>query len=153
MNPCYIESEEARRQALGLDKETLALNLQDNSKLAEQGEAFSCSYLTRSFEGAYPDLPAEGVAALVGFLTSRDLVSHVARNLSVQDLALCRDFPVPPEVLQRTFFAVIGALLESSSPKTTGIFVRVSHNLAVTFVLTTVTWKGLRRGKKGKTIK
>ncbi|XP_010138536.1 PREDICTED: 39S ribosomal protein L44, mitochondrial, partial [Buceros rhinoceros silvestris] len=124
VNPCYVESEEARRRALGLDKETVALNLLDNSKLAEQGEAFSRSYLTRSFEGAYPDLPAEGVGALVGFLTSRDLVSHVARNLSVQDLALCRDFPVPPEVLQRTFFAVIGALLESSGPETTGIFVR-----------------------------
>lgn len=49
----------------------------------------------------------------------------MAQNLAVQDLALCRDFPAPPEVLQRTFLAVIGALLESSGPERTGIFVRV----------------------------
>ncbi|XP_009467661.1 PREDICTED: 39S ribosomal protein L44, mitochondrial [Nipponia nippon] len=124
INSCYIESEEARRRELGLDKETVALNLQDNSKLAEQGMSFSRSYLTQCFEGAYPDLPAEGIGALVDFLTSQELVSYVAQNLSVQDLTLCKEFPVPPNVLQRTFFAVIGALLDSSGPEKTGIFVR-----------------------------
>uniref|UniRef100_A0A8C3PP31 Large ribosomal subunit protein mL44 n=1 Tax=Calidris pygmaea TaxID=425635 RepID=A0A8C3PP31_9CHAR len=124
VNSCYIESEEARRRELGIDKETVALNLQDNSKLAEQGVSFSRSYLTRCFEGAYPDLPAKGIGALVDFLTSQELVSYVAQNLSIQDLTLCREFPVPPDVLQRTFFAVIGALLNSSGPEKTGIFVR-----------------------------
>ncbi|NWH69626.1 RM44 protein, partial [Piaya cayana] len=124
VNSCYIESEEARRRELGIDKEMVALNLQDNSKLAEQGMSFSRSYLTQCFEGAYPDLPAQGVGALVEFLTGQELVSYVARNLSIQDLTLCKEFPVPPAVLQRTFFAVIGALLESSGPEKTGIFVR-----------------------------
>ncbi|NXP45766.1 RM44 protein, partial [Heliornis fulica] len=124
VNPCYIENEEARRQELGLDKETVALNLEDNSKLAERGMSFARSFLRQCFEGAHPDLPAEGTGALVDFLTSQDLVSYVARNLAVQDLTLCRDFPVPPDVLQRTFFAVIGALLDSSGPEKTGVFVR-----------------------------
>ncbi|NXI41740.1 RM44 protein, partial [Galbula dea] len=124
VNSCYIESEETRRRQLGLDNESVALNLQDNSKLAEQGMTFSRSYLTQCFEGAYPDLPAAGVGALVDFLTSQKLVSYVAQNLSIQDLTLCREFPVPPDVLQRTFFAVIGALLESSGPEKTEIFVR-----------------------------
>ncbi|NXG84490.1 RM44 protein, partial [Stercorarius parasiticus] len=124
VNSCYIESEEARRRELGIDKETVALNLQDNSRLAEQGLSFSRSYLRQCFEGAYPDLPAKGVGALVDFLTSQELVSYVAQNLSVQDLTLCREFPVPADVLQRTFFAVIGALLDSSGPEKTGIFVR-----------------------------
>ncbi|KFU92627.1 hypothetical protein M959_04762, partial [Chaetura pelagica] len=124
VNSCYIESEEARRRALGLDKEAVALTLQDNSKLAEQGLSFSRSYLTQCFEGAYPDLPAQGVGALVDFLTSQELVSYIAQNLSIQDLTLCRDFPAPPDVLQRTFLAVVGALLSSSGPETTGIFVR-----------------------------
>ncbi|XP_051482635.1 39S ribosomal protein L44, mitochondrial [Apus apus] len=124
VNSCYIESEEARRRALGLDKETVALNLQDNSKLAEQGLSFSRSYLTQCFQGAYPDLPAQGVGALVDFLTSQELVSYIAQNLSIQDLTLCKDFPAPPDVLQRTFLAVVGALLSSSGPETTGIFVR-----------------------------
>ncbi|XP_009323392.1 PREDICTED: 39S ribosomal protein L44, mitochondrial [Pygoscelis adeliae] len=124
VNSCYIESEEARRRELGIDKETVALHLEDNSKLAERGMSFSRSYLTRCFEGAYPALPAKGVEALVDFLTGQELVSHVARNLAVQDLTLCREFPVPPRVLQRTFFAVIGALLGSSGPERTGVFVR-----------------------------
>ncbi|NXP79537.1 RM44 protein, partial [Ramphastos sulfuratus] len=124
VNSCYIENEEARRQQLGLDKEAVALHLQDNSKLSEQGMAFSRSYLTKCFETAYPDLPAAGTGALVDFLTSQELVSYMAQNLSIQDLTLCRDFPVPPDVLQRTFFAVIGALLDSSGPDKTEIFVR-----------------------------
>ncbi|NWX11896.1 RM44 protein, partial [Aegotheles bennettii] len=124
VNCCYIEGEEARRRELGLDKEAVTLNLQDNSKLAEQGLAFSRSYLTQCFEGAYPDLPSPGVAALVDFLTSQELVSYVAQNLSIQDLTLCRAFPAPPDVLQRTFCAVIGALLRSSGPEKTEIFVR-----------------------------
>ncbi|NXD70783.1 RM44 protein, partial [Eolophus roseicapillus] len=124
VNSCYIESEEERRRELGLDKETIALNLQDNSKLAEEGMSFSRSYLMQCFEGAYPELPAEGRGALVDFLTSQELVSYVAQNLSIQDLTLCKEFPAPPDVLQRTFFAVIGALLGSSGPEKTGIFVR-----------------------------
>ncbi|NXS92888.1 RM44 protein, partial [Jacana jacana] len=124
VNSCYVESEEARRRELGIDKETVALNLQDNSKLSEQGISFSRSYLRQCFEGAYPALPTTGVEALVDFLTSQELVSYVARNLSIQDLTLCKEFPAPPDVLQRTFFAVIGALLESSGPENTGVFVR-----------------------------
>ncbi|NXI53042.1 RM44 protein, partial [Chloroceryle aenea] len=137
----YIESEEERRRQLGLDKETVALNLQDNGRLADEGLSFSQSYLTRCFEGAYPHLPADGTRALVDFLTSRELVSYVARNLSIQDLTLCREFPVPPEVLQRTFFAVIGALLGSSGPEKTEIFVRVSQCLPAALVPTTITPK------------
>ncbi|XP_010154251.1 PREDICTED: 39S ribosomal protein L44, mitochondrial, partial [Eurypyga helias] len=124
VNPCYIESEEERRRNLGLDKEAVALSLQENSRLAEGGLGFSRAYLAQRLEGAYPHLPAQGRGALVDFLTSQELVSYVAQNLAVQDLTLCREFPVPPDVLQRTFFAVIGALLHSSGPEQTGIFVR-----------------------------
>ncbi|NXG68210.1 RM44 protein, partial [Baryphthengus martii] len=120
----YIESEEERRRQLGLDKETVALHLQDNSQLAEEGLAFSRSYLRRCFEAAYPELPVAGTTALVHFLTGQELVSYVARNLAVQDLTLCREFPVPPDVLQKTFLAVVGALLRSSGPERTEIFVR-----------------------------
>ncbi|NWS93637.1 RM44 protein, partial [Mionectes macconnelli] len=124
VNACYIESEEARRRELGVDKDAVALSLRDNAGLAEQGLRFARAYLTQCFEGAYPNLPAKGVEALVNFLTGQELVSFVAQNLSIQDLALCRDFPAPPQVLHRTFLAVIGALLESSGSERTGIFVR-----------------------------
>ncbi|EOA97084.1 39S ribosomal protein L44, mitochondrial, partial [Anas platyrhynchos] len=59
------------------------------------------------------------------FLTGPELVAEVSRGLALQDLALCAQFPaVPPPVLHRTFFAVVGALLGSSGPERTGIFLR-----------------------------
>ncbi|NP_001264343.1 39S ribosomal protein L44, mitochondrial precursor [Gallus gallus] len=124
VNSCYIKSEEAKRRDLGVDKDAVALNLRDNAELSARGMSFSRSYLTRSFEAAYPRLPASGVAALVAFLTGRQLVSHVAQNLALPDLALCAQFPAPPAVLHATFFAVVGALLGSSGPERAGLFVR-----------------------------
>ncbi|XP_020648310.3 large ribosomal subunit protein mL44 [Pogona vitticeps] len=124
VNQCYVKGEESRRQALGVEKETIALNIKDNHELCLQGTSFSHSYLRRCFEEAYPNLPTPGIEALVNFLTSEELVSYIAKNLSLQDLTLCAEFPVPPNVLQQTFFAVIGALLQSSGPQRTEIFVR-----------------------------
>ncbi|NXG11298.1 RM44 protein, partial [Sakesphorus luctuosus] len=124
VNRCYIESEEGRRRQLGLDEAAAPLTLRDNSALAERGLRFARAFLAGGFGAAYPQLPAEGVEALVDFLTGQELLSYVARNLAMQDLALCRDFPAPAEVLQRTFLAVTGALLESSGSERTGVFVR-----------------------------
>ncbi|XP_048361721.1 39S ribosomal protein L44, mitochondrial [Sphaerodactylus townsendi] len=124
INRCYIKSEEARRKMLGLEKEEIALNLKDNQQLSEQGAAFSHSYLTECFEKAFPKIPPAGIEAIVNFLTSEELVSYLAKNLSLQDLTLCAEFPVPPNVLQQTLFAVIGALHQSSGPQRTEIFVR-----------------------------
>ncbi|NWR83704.1 RM44 protein, partial [Furnarius figulus] len=124
VNPCYIAGEEERRRALGLSGPAAALALRPNSGLAEQGLRFARAHLGRAFERRYPRLPPPAVRALRDFLTGRDLLAFVARNLALQDLALCRDFPAPPEVLHRTFLAVVGALLESSGPERTGVFVR-----------------------------
>ncbi|XP_033006189.1 39S ribosomal protein L44, mitochondrial [Lacerta agilis] len=124
VNHCYIKQEESRRQELGLDKEAIALNLKDNEELSLKGVSFSRSYLTQCLEEAYPKIPHAGIEALVNFLTSEELVSYLARNLSLQDFTLCAEFPVPPNVLQQTFFAVIGALLQSSGSQRTEIFVR-----------------------------
>uniref|UniRef100_A0A8C9L9C2 Large ribosomal subunit protein mL44 n=1 Tax=Pavo cristatus TaxID=9049 RepID=A0A8C9L9C2_PAVCR len=124
VNSCYIKSEEAKRRDLGVDKDAVALNLRDNAELSARGMSFSRSYLTQSFQAAYPRLPAPGVEALVAFLTGRQLVSHVAQNLALPDLALCAQFPAPPAVLHATFFAVVGALLGSSGPERAGLFVR-----------------------------
>ncbi|XP_015273324.1 PREDICTED: 39S ribosomal protein L44, mitochondrial [Gekko japonicus] len=124
INRCYIKNEEARRRRLGLEKEEIALNLKDNQQLSEQGASFSRSYLTECLEKAFPKIPPAGIEAIVNFLTSEELVSYVAKNLSLHDLTLCAEFPVSSNVLQRTFFAVIGALLQSSGPQRTEIFVR-----------------------------
>ncbi|MBN3275966.1 RM44 protein, partial [Polyodon spathula] len=124
VNPCYIKSEEVSRRELAVDREAVALNLKDNQKLSEQGAEFSQSYLADCFRGAYPNLPPEGVNAIVQYLTGTEIVCHVAKNLAVEDLTLSAEFPVPNEVLQKTFFAVVGALLESSEPQKAGLFIR-----------------------------
>ncbi|XP_044523527.1 39S ribosomal protein L44, mitochondrial [Gracilinanus agilis] len=136
VNRCYIESEEARRQKLGVDKEAVALNVRDNQELSEQGRTFSQTCLTQFLGDAYPSLPSEGIKAIVDFLTSEDIVCHVARNLAVEQLTLSAEFPVPQTVLQQTFFAVIGALLQSSGPQKTSVFIR-------DFLITQMTGKEL----------
>lgn len=125
VNRCYIQSEEARRQKLGVDKEAALLTLKDNQELAEQGERFSRACLTQLLEDEFPHLPAEGIQSLVDFLAGEETVCHVARNLAVEQLTLSAAFPVPAAVLQRTFFAVLGALLQSSGPQRTAVFIRV----------------------------
>ncbi|CAI9165196.1 unnamed protein product [Rangifer tarandus platyrhynchus] len=136
VNSCYIKSEEAKRQKLGIEKEAVLLNLKDNQELSEQGASFSQTCLTQFFEDAFPDLPTEGTRSLVDYLTSEDVVCHVARNLAVEQLTLSADFPVPPAVLRQTFFAVIGALLQSSGPERTALFIR-------DFLITQMTGKEL----------
>uniref|UniRef100_A0A8C2NN28 Large ribosomal subunit protein mL44 n=1 Tax=Capra hircus TaxID=9925 RepID=A0A8C2NN28_CAPHI len=126
VNSCYIKSEEAKRQKLGIEKEAVLLNLKDNQELSEQGTSFSQTCLTQLFADAFPDLPTEGVKSLVDYLTGEEeVVCHVARNLAVEQLTLSADFPVPQAVLRQTFFAVIGALLRSSGPERTALFIRV----------------------------
>ncbi|KAM3835452.1 large ribosomal subunit protein mL44 [Vipera latastei] len=124
VSPCYIKNEESKRQELGLQKVDLALNLKDNQELSLQGASFTHSYLTQCFEEAFPKMPPAGIEALVNYLTSEEIVSYIATNLSLQDLTLCAEFPVPPKVLQQTLFAVIGALLQGNSSQRTEIFIR-----------------------------
>ncbi|KAM4040712.1 large ribosomal subunit protein mL44 [Anomaloglossus baeobatrachus] len=124
VSPSYLLQEESRRRDLGLDRETAALNLQDNEALAEVGSEFTASYLTSTLQQAFPNLPRAGLEAVVDYLTSQEVMCHVAQNLCVEDLALSSECPLSPDTLQKTFSAVIGALLESSGPDTTGRFLQ-----------------------------
>ncbi|KAL1770795.1 39S ribosomal protein L44, mitochondrial [Sigmodon hispidus] len=136
VNSCYIKSEEAKREKLGIDKEAVLLNLKDNQELSEQGLSFSQKCLTQLFEDEFPDLPPEGIESLVSFLMGEAVVCHVARNLAVEQLTLSAEFPVPLPVLRRTFFAVIGALLQSSGSERAALFIR-------DFLITQMTGKEL----------
>uniref|UniRef100_A0A2K6BMJ4 Large ribosomal subunit protein mL44 n=1 Tax=Macaca nemestrina TaxID=9545 RepID=A0A2K6BMJ4_MACNE len=100
VNSCYIKSEEAKRQQLGIEKEAVLLNLKSNQELSEQGTSFSQTCLTQFLEDEFPDLPTEGIRNLVDFLT------------------------------------VIGALLQSSGPERTALFIR-------DFLITQMTGKEL----------
>ncbi|XP_066536786.1 39S ribosomal protein L44, mitochondrial [Hoplias malabaricus] len=124
VNPCYLCSEEERRRTLGLDCNAAALNLRDNTELREHGQQFTLGFLKDWCKSNFPSLPEAGVEAIVGYLTEPKLMCHVARNLAVEDLAMTGKFPVPEDILQGTFFAVIGALEQSSGAERAGLFVR-----------------------------
>ncbi|XP_053315789.1 39S ribosomal protein L44, mitochondrial [Spea bombifrons] len=124
VNGSYVVQEQNRRQELGLDKETAALSLKDNNELFECGSDFIGLYLRNTLEQAFPNLPAAGVKAFVDYLTGQEIISHIARNMAVEDLTLSSECPLSPATLQRTFFALIGALLQSSGPERTGLFIR-----------------------------
>ncbi|XP_072330086.1 large ribosomal subunit protein mL44-like [Scyliorhinus torazame] len=124
INPCYITFEEARRRELRLEREDIPLNLKDNQQLFEKGSVFAGTYLQDCFSSTYPNLPVDGVKALTNHITGSQIVCHAARNLAVEDLILSAEFPVPEEVLQKTLFAVVGALLESSGTERASIFIQ-----------------------------
>lgn len=85
-------------------------------------------FLTEWCRDNFPSLPEDGIAAIVSHLTGSEVMCHVARNLAVEDLAMTAEFPVPDDVLCRTFFAVIGALEQSSSSERAGLFIRVRRD-------------------------
>ncbi|KAJ8280545.1 hypothetical protein GJAV_G00056100 [Gymnothorax javanicus] len=124
VNPCYVLTEEESRRKLGLDGEAAALSLKDNTGLRDRGRDFTVTFLTEWCSGNHPNLPTEAVTSVVGHLTSPTVMCHVARNLAVEDLTLSGQFPVLDNVLQDTFFAVIGALHESSGAERAGFFLR-----------------------------
>lgn len=125
INPCYLQAEHRRRQRLAVGAEATALALEDNVQLRERGESFTRSFLTDWCTASFPVLPSDGVESVARHLAGSEVVTYVARNLGVDDLAMSADCPVPDDVLHSTFMAVVGALLESSGPERTGLFLRV----------------------------
>ncbi|MEQ2197231.1 hypothetical protein XENOCAPTIV_026050 [Xenoophorus captivus] len=131
INPCYLQAEQERRKQLGVDSETTALALKDNLQLSEKGAGLTNSFLTDWCRASFPSLPHEGVECIVGHLTSPSVVTYVARNLAIEDLTMSAEFPVPDEVLNSTFMAVIGALEESSGAERAAFFLRVRDSLVL----------------------
>jgi len=124
INPSYLISEQEKRRSAGMDAATTALSLIDNTELSKLGLGFTEGFLTDWCQASFPNLPSEGVAAVVGYLTSHTVVCHVAKNLAIGDLVMTAECPVSEEVLHSTFMAVIGALQQSSGPERAGFFLR-----------------------------
>ncbi|XP_022518928.1 39S ribosomal protein L44, mitochondrial [Astyanax mexicanus] len=124
VSPCYLRSELERRRLLGLNTEDAVLNIRENTQLREHGQQFTLAFLKDWCKSNFPSLPEAGVTAIVNYLTGSEVMCHVARNLAVEELSMAAEFPVPDDVLQGMFFAVIGALEQSSGSERAGIFVR-----------------------------
>ncbi|XP_002732100.1 large ribosomal subunit protein mL44-like [Saccoglossus kowalevskii] len=120
----YTEDEAAKRRELRMDENIPLLNIPDNEELAEKGFIFSSEYIKSYLRSAYPKFPDEGVKSVSNYLTDVEISCHIGRNLGVYDLIRYPEFPHPEEIIQKTFFAVIGSLLQDKGADRTGIFVR-----------------------------
>ncbi|XP_077996132.1 large ribosomal subunit protein mL44-like [Glandiceps talaboti] len=120
-HPNFVTNEIEKRKELELDGE---LDMPDNEELSEIGVDFTSEYIKSYLRLVYPNYPDDGISAAKDHLTSIEVSSHIASNLGVSDLIKYPIFPFPQDVVQKTFFAVVGALLQDQGPDRTGLFVR-----------------------------
>nr|XP_054749364.1 39S ribosomal protein L44, mitochondrial-like [Lytechinus pictus] len=120
----YVEKEEKNRREMGLLDQDAKLQLDDNTQLANAGYQFSSDYIAGFLRQALPKVPEQGHRAINQYLMSGEVLSYVASNLGLRDLILCADFPVPSDVMESTFMAIIGGLLEDQGMDRAGLFVR-----------------------------
>ncbi|XP_058454380.1 large ribosomal subunit protein mL44 [Malaya genurostris] len=118
----FIAKEEVKQAQVGIDQPQLGLK--DNQQLIEQGEKLIQQYVQAFLLTALPNLPEEGIHALVTHLTSEDKLAYVSKHLGTTDIILSAEFPVTERLLANTLKAVIGALHKSSGDERVYLFVR-----------------------------
>jgi large subunit ribosomal protein L44 len=95
----------------------------NNFELAINGESICFHYLKSVFKFWYPNLPEEGTDQIIDFLMSTQTLAHIAQNIGIKDLIKCKEFPISPETLQATLFALIGALKASAGTIRAHLFI------------------------------
>jgi len=103
------EMEEQRRLGVELDDQ----DMQDNSKLAEQGRMLTQEALTEWLERAYPLLPGDGVSAVVSHLLAPEFLANVSFHLGCRELVSSPSYPPTMSELGTCLLAVLGALASS----------------------------------------
>ncbi|XP_044763073.1 39S ribosomal protein L44, mitochondrial [Coccinella septempunctata] len=81
--------------------------IEHNSELIEQGSQIINEFLREEFSKIYTD---DVTNALIKYLTSDSVLSHVAKHLGLTDLIFTSEFPVEEATLADTFKAIIAAL-------------------------------------------
>ncbi|XP_052801574.1 39S ribosomal protein L44, mitochondrial-like [Mya arenaria] len=112
----YWEAEVQRQEELGLGVD---VTIVDNSKLAQNGQAFSSRCIKAYLRFSYPRMFEEGIIAIHDFLMSQSTLLQVATSLGVRDLIQSVTYPPSEEEHVTTLMAVIGALMESNTEHNT----------------------------------
>jgi len=94
---------------------------QHNQELAEDGYKIISDYIKEFYEKSYP---ADIVRALHDYLTTDEMLAHVAKHLGVADLIIAVEYPVETKTLSDAFKAIIGALSLSSNKTRAELFVK-----------------------------
>ncbi|GFR57735.1 39S ribosomal protein L44, mitochondrial-like [Elysia marginata] len=124
INRSYVEGERKKRADLGIDTDAVPLQLEDNSELAEEGFALMSSYLKVYLRNIYPYMFEEGISAVHNYLTTDEMLAHIAKHIGCEDLILSEEFPVLASTLSTVFKAVVGALFNDKGQEQAERFVR-----------------------------
>ncbi|KAG5873457.1 hypothetical protein JTB14_007224 [Gonioctena quinquepunctata] len=81
-----------------------------NFALIEEGDKIISNYLKEELRKTYPE---DIVYAVSNYLTSEDMLSHIASHIGLKDIILTNEFPVAKSTLSNTFKAIIAALKQS----------------------------------------
>ena len=121
----YVDQETQKRSELGLDFDSLPMELEDNSELASSGEKILSRYLKAYLRNVYPYMFEECITSIHNSLVADETLSHVAFHLGCEDLVLCKEYPpVHQSTLSQTFKALVGVLEQCGGQERAETFVR-----------------------------
>ncbi|XP_026284573.2 39S ribosomal protein L44, mitochondrial [Frankliniella occidentalis] len=118
----YVLQQEATQKDLGLDDPDRVL--EDNRSLAEKGEELSRDFVARYLRTALPCLPEENIQSIRDHLLKPESVANIISNIGADELILTSEFPTEIQTRVSTFYALIGAIEESSGQERGALFVR-----------------------------
>ncbi|KAJ1524258.1 hypothetical protein ONE63_010773 [Megalurothrips usitatus] len=118
----YVIHQESLQKELGLDDPERSF--EDNKTLAMKGEELTRNFVSRYLRTAVPCLPEEGIQHIRDHLLKEDNVANIISKIGADELILCTDFPTEVQTRVSTFFALVGAIEESSGQERGALFVR-----------------------------
>ncbi|KAJ8940906.1 hypothetical protein NQ318_017497 [Aromia moschata] len=92
-----------------------------NFEFVQEGDKIITEYIIQEYNKSYPD---DVVNAVKQYLSSDDMLSHVAKHIGLKDIILTNEFPVANETLSNTFKAVVAALNHSKGIERAQLFVK-----------------------------
>lgn len=113
-DPAYVDMERDKIVGMGITADTDFLP-ESNETLAADGEALVKNYLPAFLRCNMPYVPEEGITSLYEYLTSTDMLAHVACHLGVADIVQHPEWPRPNASIAQAFYAVIGAINEENT--------------------------------------
>ncbi|RZC40427.1 39S ribosomal protein L44, mitochondrial [Asbolus verrucosus] len=95
--------------------------ISSNQHLIKEGEAIISDYLREELNRLHLEVVAK---ALYDYLTTEEMLAHVARYMGLKDIVLTAEFPVADSTLADSFKAVVAALTMSQDLKRAQLFVK-----------------------------
>nr|XP_023014770.1 39S ribosomal protein L44, mitochondrial isoform X1 [Leptinotarsa decemlineata]XP_023014772.1 39S ribosomal protein L44, mitochondrial isoform X2 [Leptinotarsa decemlineata] len=92
-----------------------------NFALIGEGDKIISTYVRAELRKTYPE---DIVNAVSDYLTSEDMLSHIASHIGLKDIILTTEFPVGKSTLSNTFKAIVAALKQSQSLERADNFVK-----------------------------